>query len=153
MRTLVIVLSVLVMSSMRADADSMSWMAGPVLGIRLGDHPGSSGIFGIEGGAGWGPHRVNLGFEHRAGKHLGYFELDPWFLLGASMGFGVDSEGDPQIVLGVWEGLPIGLERALACTDRYSAQATISAGYRYTGVHELYVAVKAGAAQPVCLNF
>lgn len=146
------VLLLVAMSSTRADADSLSWMAGPVLGFRLGAAPGPRGVFGVEGGAGWGPHRLNLGFEHRDHKQLGYLEFDPWFLLGASMGFGVDSDGEPQIVLGIWEGLPIGLERALACTDQYSAQATISAGYRYTGVHELYVTVKAGAAQPACVN-
>src|SRR3954464_3027307 len=106
MRMSAIVLALLVMSATRADAGDMNWLIGPVLGIRLGDHPGSSGVFGVEGGVGYGPPRVNLGFEHRAGKLLSYLEFDPWFLLGFSAGFGVESDGEPQLVLGLWEGVP-----------------------------------------------
>jgi hypothetical protein len=147
---LLISLLLLVASSSRADADSENWLIGPILGIRVGDHGGSRGVFGVEGGVGTGPERLNLGFEHRDDKLFAYLELDPWLLVGASLGFGVDSDGEPHPVVGVWEGLS--LEGEGCNGDQYERQMTIAAGYRYTGVHELYVTVKAGVAQPVCLN-
>ena len=151
MRTLVIVLVLLVVSSTRADADGMNWLAGPVIGIRLGGREGPRGVFGFEGGGGFGPERLNLGFERRDDKLLGYVELDPWFLVGASLGFGIDSDGQPQPVLGVWEGLPVGGGSCDKGSTRYQPQVTIAAGYRFTGVHELYLTIKAGAAQSLCL--
>jgi hypothetical protein len=151
MRTFLLALALLIVSSSRADADDgTNWLIGPVLGIRLGNHAGSSGVIGIEGGVGSGPQRLNLGFEHRDDKLFSYLEIDPWLLLGASLGFGVDSDGEPHPVIGVWEGMLIG---GFGCSDKPDKQVTIAAGYRYTGVHELYVTAKAGVGQPACLNF
>jgi len=148
---LVIVLSLLVMSSTSADADGTNWLIGPVIGVRLGSRVGPSGVFGVEGGVGAGPERLNLGFEHRDDKVLGYIELDPWFLVGASLGFGIDSNGDPQPVLGVWEGLPIKNASCDVGSNQYQREVTIAGGYRYTGVHELYFTIKAGVSQSLCL--
>ena len=44
-------------------------------------------------------------------------------------------------VLGIWEGLP--LDNHGGCSGWHD-QITISGGYRYTGVHELYLTIKAG---------
>jgi hypothetical protein len=150
MRMLVIALSLLALSSTRADAEGTNWLIGPVFGIRLGSHAGSDGVFGVEGGVGAGPERLNLGFEHRDDKVLGYVELDPWLLVGGTLGFGVDSEGDVQPVLGIWEGLPIKDPSCSVPSSQYQTQVTIAGGYRYTGVHELYFTIKAGVAQNIC---
>jgi hypothetical protein len=125
-------------------------MAGPVLGLRLGGPAGARGIVGLEGGVGWGPERLNLGFTRRLGKTFGYLELDPWFYVGASLGFGIDSDGEPHPVLGVWEGVPIVYE---SCRSGWHTTVTLSIGYRYTGVHELYVAPKVGASYDSSLCF
>jgi len=148
MRMLVIVLSLLALSSTRADADGTNWLIGPVIGIRLGSYAGSAGVFGVEGGVGAGPERLNLGFEHRDDKVLGYIELDPWYLVGGSLGVGVDSDGEVQPVLGLWEGLPL---KDTSCGGGYQRQVTIAGGYRYTGVHELYFTIKAGVSEGLCL--
>lgn len=121
-----------------------NWMAGPIFGIQLS---GSSGVLvGVEGGAGCGPERVNVGLEYRAGVGFGYVELDPWLLLGASLGIGVDSNHDVQPIVGLWEGIPTSLGGSCGSTENQSI-TTISFGYRFTGVHELYLAIKAGTTQ------
>jgi len=151
MRSLAIVLVLLVISSSRVDAenDTRNVLIGPVLGIRLGGHDGPRGVFGVEGGVGIGPQRLNLGVEHRDGKLFSYIEIDPWFVLGGSVGVGIDSDGEAAPVLGLWEGI---MFKPYGCSDRYETAVTMAAGYRYTGVHELYVTVKAGESQPVCFN-
>lgn len=117
-------------------------MVGPILGLRLGGPSGSRAILGIEGGAGWGPERVNAGFTRRLDTSFLYVELSPWLYVGASLGVGVDSDERVFPVLGLWEGLPITYPD---CGDKgWQPVVTISAGYRYTGVHELYLAPKAG---------
>lgn len=142
----VVVLGVVLARSDRAHADyeGTNLMIGPVFGIRLG---GSStqprSIFGVEGGVGWGPERLNLGFTRRLDKTFGYIELDPWWVVGASLGVGIDSDGKASPVLGIWEGVPV---RYPGCGDTgWQTVITISVGYRYTGVHELYIAPKAGS--------
>lgn len=139
--------------SAQADGDGRNVMIGPVLGLRLGGPAGSRAILGIEGGGGWRFARVNLGFTRRLGKTFGYIELDPWFIVGVSVGAGVDSDGKGHPVLGVWEGMPVvfpGCEEEEVSEDGRFDESwhkiiTVSAGYRYTGVHELYVAPKAGS--------
>jgi hypothetical protein len=126
---------------------SPSVLAGPVLGLRLGRHGGRTGpLVGIEGGVGCGAERVNLGFEHRAGRGLAYLEVDPWFAIGASFGVGIDTAGTPQGILGVWEGVPV-VNSPLRCDTEKRFEITLAAGYRYTGEHELYVTAKTGVWQ------
>jgi len=125
----------------RADGNLENWLIGPVIGFQLGGHSPSPVVIGFEGGGGYGPERFNLGFEHRAGKSFGYAEIDPWYLLGGSLGAGVDSDGEMHPVLGIWEGLPIGTHEP--CSG-WHPQISVAAGYRYTGVHEVYLTVKAG---------
>jgi hypothetical protein len=104
---------------------------------------------------------VNLGFEHRAGVGFAYAELDPWLLVGGTLGLGIDTDGQMHGVYGAWEGFPLyypGFGEVLlrhTQQDLYTdhviyATLTISIGYRYTGVHELYVAAKAGAVWCPC---
>ena len=128
--------------SARADGDLANFLIGPVLGVRLGGPPGDRGIIGFEGGAGYGPERLNAGFEHRLDKDFVYVEIDPWYLLGGTLGFGIDTDGKQYPVLGVWEGIPLSLGRE-SCSD-WNRTITLAGGYRYTGVHELYATLKAG---------
>jgi len=141
MRTLVI-LAVALTPRIAAAEDGENWLVGPVLGVRLGAGAGSPLVFGAEGGYGLGPERFNLGFEYRSEKLFFYGELDPWYILGGSFGVGVDEDGEAHPVLGVWEGIPI-LPLSPPCSSWHN-QVTLSGGYRYTGVHELYLSVKAG---------
>ncbi len=82
-------------------------LGGPVLGLRLGGPRGSRLIAGVEVGAGLGPERVNVGITRRRSKKFVYAALDPWLWLGGSLGVGVDSDGEPHGVIGVWEGGPL----------------------------------------------
>lgn len=140
MRALVIL--AVVLTPQIAAADGENWLVGPLLGVRLGGGPGSALVLGVEGGFGLGPERFNLGFEHRSEKMFYYGEVDPWYILGGSFGFGADEDGHVHPVLGVWEGLPIPLSDP-PCSGWFKL-VTVSGGYRYTGVHELYLSVKAG---------
>lgn len=141
MRLVVVVLALVVAAPpAHAGNNLASWLVGPVLGVRLGGGPGSHLVIGFEGGGGYGPERFNLGFEHREGKDVGYVEIDPWYIVGGTLGIGLDSDGKAVPVLGVWEGMPL---NSGPC-DGWHDQLTISGGYRYTGVHEMYVTVKAG---------
>jgi len=139
----------------RADNDLHNFLIGPVFGVRLsGPSGGDFGVLGVEGGIGWGPERINLGFVHRAGRELYYVELDPWLWLGGSFGLGVDSEGESHGIIGVWEGLPVAgrFLHSHACPfGDYESAVTIAAGLRYTGVLELYATIKAGVSQPICI--
>ncbi len=133
----------------RADArDGKNVLIGPVLGLRLGSAPGDRLILGVEGGFGIGPERFNLGFTHRLDHEFYYVELDPWYLLGASLGWGIDSNGDDHGLIGVWEGLPIAGADDVPCAgEDWYRIATLAGGYRYTGVHELYLTLKAGLTE------
>ncbi len=127
--------------SANAEDDLANWLIGPVLGIRVGGTTNNRLVIGIEGGVGYGPERINLGFEHRSDHDVGYIELDPWYIVGGSLGVAVNDEGEADPVLGLWEGVP--LSDTGNCTDWHD-QLTIAGGYRYIGVHELYVTIKAG---------
>jgi hypothetical protein len=151
MRVLMIAIALLVVSSARAGADGKNVLFGPIIGLQFGGSSDSHSVFGIEGGAGIGPERANVGLERRDGKTFGYVELDPWLFLGVSLGAGIDSNGELHPVGGVWEGVPIKFPSCHESTTHYSATVTLSAGYRYTGVHEIYLSVKAGASQNLCL--
>lgn len=141
----------------RADLDLRNALIGPLIGVRLGSAPGPRGVFGIEGGLGFGPERINVGIEHRSGTSFSYIELDPWFVVGGSLGVGVDGEGVVRPVLGAWEGVPLELNRRCGpdrqAQDAKEALLTFAVGYRYTGTHELYVTVKAGISGNLCSGY
>ncbi|HZJ67761.1 MAG TPA: hypothetical protein VFD36_29860 [Kofleriaceae bacterium] len=133
------------------DADLDNVMVGPVFGIRLGGPPTASrGVLGFEGGIGKGPERINLGFEHRGDTSFAYIELDPWLFVGASLGLGVDSNGETHPVLGLWEGFPVVYPGYGCNPDETRGIVTVALGYRYTGIHELYMTIKAGVSEPLC---
>lgn len=133
------------------DADLDNVMVGPLFAIRLGGPPGGTrGVLGFEGGIGKGPERINLGFEYRGDTSFGYIELDPWLFVGASLGLGVDSNGESHPVLGVWEGFPVVYPGYGCNPDDARRIVTIAMGYRYTGIHEIYMTVKAGVSEPLC---
>lgn len=140
-----------------ARADDVNWLVGPVLGIRLGGPAeGSRAIYGIEGGVGLGPERANVGFTRRLDETFVYAELDPWLYVGGTLGVGAVAEtGQIFPVLGVWEGIPLVYP---ACEDEGEGEGdgmyptvTLAGGYRWTGVHELYVTMKAGRAPNFCI--
>ncbi len=144
--SLIVTCAVIVTSATPSLAeDSGNLLAGPVLGMRLGGPEGDRWILGVEGGAGVGPERLNVGFTHRLGHMFYYAELDPWYLLGGSLGMGVDSFGKFHPVVGVWEGVP--LTGNIDCNDDWDTLVTLAGGYRWTGVHELYLTVKAGRSK------
>jgi len=136
----------------RADSSDVTFLGGPVFGIAFGDGHRRSMLFGLEGGAGYhGPERLNVGIEHRVGKSFLYVEADPWLLVGGSFGVGVDSDGVVNGIVGVWEGAPlVGLSDLCQQDNDFHTVVTIAAGYRWTGVHELYVSLKGGVGN-VCL--
>lgn len=141
---LVVLLVAAFASPVRAeDGDLLNFSIGPVVGLKLsgkGDHPF---IVGFEGGVGYGPERINLGFEHRADHDAGYVELDPWYIVGGTIGVAIDDENVTHAVAGVWEGFPVAGLDGGNCGD-WRSVVTLAGGYRYTGVHELFVTIKAG---------
>jgi hypothetical protein len=145
----------------RADETDPNWLFGPVLGFALGggvdqsrwrrpapskEPPPRRGSFllGVEGGAGIGPQRINVGLVHRDGEALGYLELDPWLFIGASLGIGHADASGWHPVIGIWEGVP--LTDPTGPDDEHHLMITIAAGLRYTGVLEFYVTPKIGSA-------
>ena len=130
-------------TSARADLcnehTSRTILAGPVVGLLRGKHAGP--VVGFEGGVGCGPMRLDLGFEHRDHKGLGYVALDAWHGLGATFGLGLDTGGVIQGIGGVWEGVPTHFP---TCRPDNQTAVLFSFGYRFTGVHELFVSLKAG---------
>lgn len=125
-------------------------LVGPLIGVRLGGREGPRTLLGIEGGLGYGVVRLNAGFEYRADRGLAYVELDPWFVVGGTFGVGIDTAGELQPVVGLWEGAPLMWS---GCGDRgFGRAATIAVGYRYTGEHEVFATVKAGVGEPICID-
>ena len=133
-----------------AHAEVRNVLIGPVFGIRLGGPAGDRLTLGVEGGVGYGPERINMGFTHRLWKTFYYVELDPWLYVGGTLGVGIDSDGDPHPVIGAWEGIPLTFPECEG--DGYFRAITIAGGYRYTGVHELYLTPKAGFSEEICFN-
>ena len=140
MRTAVVVLSLFWYGTASAGDSLANWLAGPVVGVVLGAHGG--GMIGVEGGGGYGPERFNLGFEHRGTLEMGYLEVDPWWIVGGTFGVGVQNDGKVEPVLGAWEAVPLYMS-STSCTG-WRQVVVLSGGYRYTGVHELYLSLKAG---------
>jgi len=138
---MVVLVVVLAMPAVaRADGDLENFLIGPVFGIVVGGKGGAA--IGVEGGAGLGPERINVGFDHRVGKDFFYAEIDPWLYLGGTLGVGIEGDGKTlHPVLGAWEGYPLIMPSG--CSD-WGTAVTIAGGYRYTGVHELYLTIKAG---------
>lgn len=133
-----------------AGGDDANVLVGPVIGLAWTSHTGWTGLFGVEGGGGVGPERLNVGFVDRSHKLAGYLELDPWLLVGGSLGLAIDEDAEPHLVLGIWEGLPVG---SYHCGDgEWHRLVTISAGIRWTGSLEIYFAPKAGAARNGCID-
>lgn len=148
---LAVVVIVATAAPARADNDVRNVLFGPLIGLRLsGPSEGHHGVIGLEGGVGWGPERINLGFEHRDDLDLYYLEFDPWIWVGGSLGFGVDGAGQPHGIVGLWEGFPIAGAAAHGCPDGFGSLVTIAGGLRYAGALELYVTVKAGMSESVC---
>jgi len=140
---IVVVLLAAFASPARADDDLLNYTIGPVFAVRVGGHAsGSAAIVGLEAGVGYGPERINIGFEHRSDHDAGYIEIDPWYLLGGSFGIAIDDTSKATAIGGVWEGLPIAGFGG-NCSGWHNI-ATLAGGYRYTGVHELFVTIKAG---------
>jgi hypothetical protein len=138
---LAVVLVAAFASPARADGDLLNFSIGPVFALKLSG-PGSSPVIGIEAGVGYGPERINLGFEHRSDHDAGYVELDPWYIIGGTLGIAIDDENKAHGVGGVWEGIPVaGFEGG--CSG-WQNMVTLAGGYRYTGVHELFLTLKAG---------
>ncbi|HTL32052.1 MAG TPA: hypothetical protein VL326_02940 [Kofleriaceae bacterium] len=128
-------------SRAHADGDLLNYSIGPVFGIKL-TGPGDWPVIGLEAGVGYGPERINVGFEHRSDHDAGYIELDPWYIIGGSIGFAVDDENKAHGLAGLWEGVPVaGFDGG--CND-WQNMTYIAGGYRYTGVHELFITIKAG---------
>jgi hypothetical protein len=122
--------------------DCCNVLVGPVLGVAFGGEKEGHGLIGIEGGVGAGPERLNLGTQYRDGETFTYVELDPWFWVGGSLGVGYGTRTGGHGILGLWEGVP---GRGYENCERDSRFAmTLSLGYRWTGVHEIYLAPKVG---------
>ncbi|MGE0546052.1 MAG: hypothetical protein AB7O24_07465 [Kofleriaceae bacterium] len=91
---------------------------------------------------------MNAGRTHRLGVGFTYVELDPWFVLGGTLGAGLDDQLNVHPVVGIWEGFPLVVDSHRHCDEdlpRSHFAMTLAIGYRYTGVHELYTTIKAGA--------
>lgn len=156
-RAAAIVGAVLVLGSTRSaqaqeEIIGLNYLVGPVFGVRVGMDENPHVLVGVEGGIGWGPERVNLGIERRPSSHgvwetFAYFVLEPWLVVGASLGIGVDLRTqEAHAVLGVWEGYG----RLLANCHDWGAVLSVAVGYRFTGVPELYVTPKVGLGQGRC---
>ena len=129
-----------------------SVLVGPVLGLRLGSEPGGRALFGVEGGIGAGPQRLNLGVEFGNRIPAFYFQLDPWFLLGLSLGGALDLNESRSFhpVVGIWEGVPVGNVQCEGTGHRNVFLMSLALGYRYNGVHELYFTPNAGVVRIAC---
>lgn len=155
MRSLAIAALVLVATPAYAEDSSddavFNALAGPVLGLHWGGGRPAGLAAGLEGGVGWAPWvRVNLGFEQRGDGPWFYGSVDPWFLVGATVGYGRYGHGRGDGMVGLWEGIPLA---APGCGDHgLGAAASLAIGYRYNGVHELYATIKGGISERVCID-
>lgn len=136
----------------RADSgEDENFLVGPVLGIGFSRASGATPLFGIEGGGGIAAERANVGLEYRTNTLIAYVELDPWFVVGGSLGVAFERNNDVHPVIGLWEGYPLAV--SAPCGNRkWAFLATFSAGIRYTGSWEVYVAPKVGSGRLECLD-
>jgi hypothetical protein len=148
-RAIVCVLVGLILVEGTARADFENILGGLVVGFARADGE-SHGLIGVEGGVGFGPERFNVGAVRRDAETFVYGELDPWWFVGASLGFGYGTTRGAEPVVGVWEGLPMFADED--CGPDWQFLLTISVGYRFTGVHELYVSPKVGQARIGCID-
>lgn len=134
----------------RADDDDdlpRSVSAGPTLGISWGQGVKPHLIVGLE--AGVGLHLLlygNAGITYRNEELFSYAELDGWFAVGGTFGFGYGTRSEWQAVAGIWEAVPITDNGA--CSKRQIV--SLSFGYRWTGLHEIYAATKYGEYEDFC---
>ena len=147
-------LVMLILAASPAHADANNYLAGPILGVAWGRGDATL-LVGVEGGVGRSmthdslPWRFNGGIQHRARELYGYVEFAPWYFVGGSLGLGIGTDSGLTGLVGLWEGAPLVYP---GCNER-GAVVSISVGYRYTGVHELYIAPKAGLeTEPFCLG-
>lgn len=128
-----------------------STMVGPLFGIAWGKEHKAHPTAGIEGGIGL--HELvifNVGSTWRGDELFSYAELDGWLFLGGTFGFGHGTRDGWQAVAGIWEPLPIVKEIDPGCDD--ATLVVFSVGYRYTGLHELYITGKYGDAWTPCFD-
>lgn len=125
-----------------------SSLIGPVVGWTWGGGARPQGLVGVEAGLGFNLLLyANAGLTLRNDEVFAYAELDGWLLIGATAGFGYGTKSEWQPVLGVWEALPVQVGEPSCSNQRV---LVISAGYRWTGMHELYVAPKYGMTEVSC---
>jgi hypothetical protein len=80
----------------------------------------------------------------RGADAFAYLELDPWFVVGASVGVGVGTESGWRPIIGVWEGIPLNELCPGATSSGGTTLITISVGVRWAGATELFVGPKIG---------
>lgn len=146
-----VTLAVMALPPRRAYAEPQfpeSKLIGPLVGIAWGkDHPAHPTI-GVEGGIGLDELLIlNAGSTWRGGELFSYVELDGWFFLGATAGYGHGTRDGWQAVVGIWEPLP---PKVLESGCDEARLVAFSVGYRYTGLHEVYLTAKYGDAWEVC---
>jgi len=146
-------LATLAVAPRAAIADHEEWprsaLLGPVIGVSWGQGNKAHPTLGLEGGIGL--HELaylNAGITGGDDEVFSYVELDGWYAVGATVGVGHGTERGVQPVLGVWEALPMILEE----TCDTATVIAFSAGYRWTGKHELYVAAKYGDTWNFCFD-
>lgn len=146
------VMSVLALSRGDARAEPelpTSKLIGPLFGIAWGPKHQAHPTLGVEGGIGIDELLVfNVGSTWRGDELFSYAELDGWFFLGGTFGYGHGTRDGWQPVVGLWEPLPFVKEIDPGCDE--ARLVVFSAGYRYTGLHEIYVTAKYGDAWTPC---
>lgn len=121
--------------------------AGPTVGISWGTGVPAHLIVGLEAGVGFNALLyANGGVTYRNHELFSYVELDGWFLVGGTLGFGYGTFSEWQAVAGIWEALPLSDNGPCSKTQIVS----VSFGYRWTGLHEIYVAGKYGEYEDFC---
>jgi hypothetical protein len=132
-----------------AEKDPESTLIGPVFGLTWGRGRLLHATLGGEAGFTIAPLvSVNAGVTWRDQELFAYGELDGWFVVGATAGVGYGTRSEWSPVVGVWELAPLGIDDGCQRETGF----VISAGYRWTGLHELYVAPKYGEVEGVCVG-